>query len=191
MNSLTATAISLPAAVESCDVFAVMQGFSRDAVLGYLPDVVQLAASFLATWSRQESVPLLGELKCLTFDISCSLIMGFDVGVRHAIEPLPCELSLPYMTRTCCRTLCIGASVAHLCIQSFCHLIVSVSGFQDVGAASIHVSECCPSRESLSLRGCRPDAWLSRMYDETNDRGVLIGNLWHTHDTIPWNRILN
>ncbi|KAK9819198.1 hypothetical protein WJX74_002010 [Apatococcus lobatus] len=59
------------------------KGFSKEATLAYLPGVVKLAASFLSRWSSQGSVPLLGEMKCLTFDISCSLIMGFDVEEKE------------------------------------------------------------------------------------------------------------
>ncbi|KAK9819187.1 hypothetical protein WJX74_000396 [Apatococcus lobatus] len=55
------------------------KGFSREETMAYLPGVVKLAASFLSRWSSQESVPLLGEMKRYTFDISCFLIMGFDV----------------------------------------------------------------------------------------------------------------
>ena len=42
-----------------------------------------MASGFLSRWSKQESIPLLGELKCFNFDVSCSLIMGFNVEVRH------------------------------------------------------------------------------------------------------------
>lgn len=55
------------------------KGFSKEAVLAYLPDVVRMASDVLSRWSKQESIPLLGELKCFNFDISCSLIMGFNV----------------------------------------------------------------------------------------------------------------
>ena len=68
---------------QSCLKCSTAQGFSKEAVLAYLPDVVRMASGFLSRWSKQESIPLLGELKCFNFDISCSLIMGFDVEVRH------------------------------------------------------------------------------------------------------------
>ncbi|KAK9819219.1 hypothetical protein WJX74_006766 [Apatococcus lobatus] len=55
------------------------KGFSKEATLAYVPDVVRLASEFLSRWSQAENIPLLGELKCFNFDISCSLIMGFDV----------------------------------------------------------------------------------------------------------------
>lgn len=53
--------------------------FTKEATLSYIPDVSRLAASFLSTWSGHEDTELLGELKNFTFDISCSLIMGFDL----------------------------------------------------------------------------------------------------------------
>ena len=58
---------------------------------------MELAASFLSSWSQQGSVPLLGELKCFTFDISCSLIMGFDVEVsQRTAVGWSCSVGMPY-----------------------------------------------------------------------------------------------
>ena len=59
-----------------------MQGFTHKAILEQLPTIVKTANGCLSSWAGASgAVPLLGEMKHLTCDIACFLVLG-DVKVR-------------------------------------------------------------------------------------------------------------